>query len=634
MKKYRLLERIFHNRSLLCVLAWVNALIITLVVLLLGITQNYAVTMSDVLYKLTPMPNNIVVIAIDDKSLQEIGRWPWDRKIFAQLIEKLQESAIIGIDISFFEKSNDDDILAKSINNSRVPIVLASEFQSRENDFLVPVFSSTAKTGHINLQPDSDGVIRSLPTEIYGVSSFSREIAQEIEPLIVPRQLLLSFRTEPTIISIADVLANQVLVSAGKIVLIGVTAPDFHDDHLTPINKRIKTPGIVIHANAIAAMQQQQYLERQSFSSKLLSVIILSFLTALCFWMIPLSIASIVMGIFMGAYVFYALNVSSYLIIDLFHPLGGTILTAVSCIAALYAAEQAHKRWVANVFGKYVSKEVAHQIMKAMHTGEDINLGGEKREITIMFSDIRGFTTLSEALSPEELVSVLNEYFSAMTRIIMDKRGVVDKFIGDAIMAFWNAPIDQEEHAIAACRAALGMVKQLDELQRQWKARNQPEIHIGIGLNTGNAVVGNMGSVDRLSYTAMGDSVNLASRLEGLTKEYGVSIIISEFTHEKIKEILRCRKLDRVRVKGKRQPIAIYEVLGEKSDHRFHAFIEAYEGALELYFHGEFKKAQKAFDTLLKFKDNKAAHVIRERCIEYIKHPPQEWDGVYAMKTK
>jgi adenylate cyclase len=193
-----------------------------------------------------------------------------------------------------------------------------------------------------------------------------------------------------------------------------------------------------------------------------------------------------------------------------------------------------------------------------------LKLGGQKKEMTVLFSDIRGFTTLSEKLEPEKLVAILNEYFTAMTEVILQSGGVLDKFIGDAIMAFWGAPQEAPDHAQRACRTALKMIAKLEELKKEWSKRDLPEINIGVGINSGQMIVGNMGSAKRFDYTVIGDNVNLASRLEGLNKQYGTSIIISQFTYDKVKEKFEGEFLDKVAVKGKEIPVEIFKLVGEK----------------------------------------------------------------------
>lgn len=225
--------------------------------------------------------------------------------------------------------------------------------------------------------------------------------------------------------------------------------------------------------------------------------------------------------------------------------------------------EEANVKYIRSTFSKFVSKDVVDELLK---NPDNLALGGSKREITIFFSDIRGFTTISEALGPEELVKLLNEYLSAMTEIIIEYKGTIDKYMGDAIMAFWGAPVPLEDHAYYACVAALAQMDYLDKiLKPRWIERGVPVIDIGIGLNSGPAVVGNMGSSHRMEYTCMGDTINLGSRLEGSNKMYGTNIIISEYTYEKVHDKVVARELDLVRVKGKTQPVRIYELLGIKN---------------------------------------------------------------------
>ncbi|TGN21081.1 adenylate/guanylate cyclase domain-containing protein [Leptospira idonii] len=235
------------------------------------------------------------------------------------------------------------------------------------------------------------------------------------------------------------------------------------------------------------------------------------------------------------------------------------IVVFIAIIGFRILTEEENVKYIRQTFSKFVSKDVVDELLK--HP-DNLALGGSKREITIFFSDVRGFTTISEALGPEDLVKLLNEYLSAMTDIIIQYKGTIDKYMGDAIMAFWGAPVPLEDHAYYACVAALAQLDHLKTLQKKWEERNVPVIDIGIGLNSGPAVVGNMGSSHRMEYTCMGDTINLGSRLEGSNKMYETNIIISEYTYEKVKDRVVARELDLVRVKGKTQPVRIYELLG------------------------------------------------------------------------
>jgi adenylate cyclase len=310
------------------------------------------------------------------------------------------------------------------------------------------------------------------------------------------------------------------------------------------------------------------------------------------------------------------------------------VIGSFSLVVVYYRTEEKSRKWITSVFGKYVSPVVIDNLIK---NPDLINLGGEKRNITIFFSDIRGFTSISERLEPEDLVHLLNEYLTEMTSIIIKNQGLVDKYMGDAIMAFWGAPLDQPDHARIACSSSLEMVEKLKDLQKKWKNEGIPLLNIGIGLNSGNAIVGNMGSSTRFDYTAMGDNVNLASRMEGLNKFYGTSIIITEKTYKIVKDVFEIRKLDAVRVKGKKKPILIYELISEKNklDKKYIDFITLYEEGLELYFNKKWNVAIKSFKEALKLKDDIASHEFIKRCQDFIKNPPtKDWDGVWELKTK
>ncbi len=256
--------------------------------------------------------------------------------------------------------------------------------------------------------------------------------------------------------------------------------------------------------------------------------------------------------------VYFSFGVYSYL-----HALPTVLIELLFILVAFVGfrvlAEEENVKYIRNTFSKFVSQDVVNELLA---NPDAIALGGSKKEITVFFSDVRGFTTISEALGPEELVKLLNEYLSEMTELIIHYRGTIDKYMGDAIMAFWGAPVPNDDHAYYACVAALAQSRRLKELQQGWKERGDFTIDIGIGINTGGAVVGNMGSSRRMDYTAMGDTVNLGSRLEGITKTYGVKICISEFTYERV----YARELDVVRVKGKLEPVRIYELMGLRDE--------------------------------------------------------------------
>lgn len=285
-------------------------------------------------------------------------------------------------------------------------------------------------------------------------------------------------------------------------------------------------------------------------------------------------------------------------------------------------------------FGKFVPADIVRQLIEQEG---DAHLQGEKRELTIHFSDIEGFTTVSESLKPEELVELLAEYLGEMSRIIAEEKGTVDKYIGDAVMAFWGAPQPVANHAVYAARAALRCQARLVELEQKWQNEGKPVFRARIGLNTGEIIVGNMGSAERLNYTVIGDAVNLASRLEGINKYYGTRIMLGETTQKLVENEFVTRLLDFVAVKGKNEAIRIYELVGEKGkvDAKHLEFIAQFEAAIEAYRKQNWDAAEASLRAALKLKEDEACHLFLGRIAEYRENPPgSNWSGEYIMKTK
>jgi adenylate cyclase len=316
-------------------------------------------------------------------------------------------------------------------------------------------------------------------------------------------------------------------------------------------------------------------------------------------------------------------------------PAGTLALGYVAITSVRMIREEREKRKIRKTFSQYLSPGVIELIEKDPE--KYIRPGGEMKELSVLFSDIRGFTTISEKLTPDQLVLLLNEYFGHMTDIVFATDGTLDKYIGDAIMAFWGSPYPQEDHAYRSCSCALQMVRGLAQLNAKWKAAGHPPMAIGIGLNTGQVNVGNMGSARRLSWTVMGDNVNLASRLEGITKQYHVQLIISEATYKQVSSQFVCRELDKIRVKGKNLPVNIYELLDvatEKS--KYEKLLVEFSGAMQCYRAQNWREASEKFaDILTTFPDDGPTKVFLERALEFSDNAPEaEWDGVYVMKTK
>lgn len=311
------------------------------------------------------------------------------------------------------------------------------------------------------------------------------------------------------------------------------------------------------------------------------------------------------------------------------------LLPAVSIASVKFVSEESQKRFIKSAFSHYLSPRVIDEIIK---NPASLKLGGEKRQITIFFSDVQGFSTISEKLTAEELVHLLNDYLSDMTDIILKYDGTVDKYEGDAIMAFFGAPHFFEDHAVKACLAAVEMQERLKEKREQWKKEGRDELKVRMGLNTGAAVVGNMGSRTRMDYTVMGDSVNLASRLEGANKAFNTYTMISENTYEAAKDHIEARRLGLIRVVGKEEPIQVYEILGRKgklTDQTLE-MLAKYNDGYEYFRNKDWEKARNAFRAGLKIiREDGACKSYYDLCTEYmVTPPPKNWDGVYRLKSK
>ena len=324
----------------------------------------------------------------------------------------------------------------------------------------------------------------------------------------------------------------------------------------------------------------------------------------------------------------------SNLILPLASPLLLIVLLFMLHMTYGFFIESRGKRQLANLFGHYIPPELVDEMSESP---QEFSLDGENREMTVLFSDVRGFTTISEGMDPKQLTQLMNALLTPMTRVIHKNRGTIDKYMGDAIMAFWGAPLADSEHARHALYAAMEMMDELRIMQEDFRQRGWPEVNIGIGLNTGDMNVGNMGSEFRMAYTVLGDAVNLGSRLEGLTKEYGVNIIVSESTKAAIPEFV-FRELDLVRVKGKHEPVAIFEPVGHKNDldKSVTSELSAYRKALMYFRAQDWEKAELDFFNLNRaYPDRYLYQVYLDRIAIYRRDPPgEDWDGVFTHTSK
>ncbi|OFW34560.1 MAG: hypothetical protein A3J28_09465 [Acidobacteria bacterium RIFCSPLOWO2_12_FULL_60_22] len=423
-----------------------------------------------------------------------------------------------------------------------------------------------------------------------------------------------------------------------KIVFVGATAIGIGDMRPTPFMKQ-GYPGVEIHANVMDNLLHDKFLLR-GFSEEMTDLVVLlvcGLVMGLLFVLVRPVVSTVVYGIaLLGlvAFVYHAFAAQGRWL-SLVLPAVTLSVNYLGVTSYRVLFEEKEKRKVRGAFGQYVAPGFIHQLLK--DPGR-LKLGGEEVDLTVMFSDIRGFTSISEKLTPTELTELLNEYLNAMTEIIFQNQGTLDKYIGDAVMAFWGRPfLDLHDHAACACRAALAMGDQLRELNRGWADRGRPPMRIGIGLNTGPMMVGNMGSTRRFNYTVMGDHVNLGSRLEGLNKDYGTQIILSEFTYEYVEGKFLTRELDLIRVKGKQKPVAIYELLAPASEQsRFQELLTEFQQGLAAYKAGNWNAAYEIFQTIAaKHPSDGPTKLFLARCQDFMqKAPAGKWDGVYTMTHK
>ncbi|OGE16176.1 hypothetical protein A3F00_04580 [Candidatus Daviesbacteria bacterium RIFCSPHIGHO2_12_FULL_37_11] len=524
----------------------------------------------------TPHPE-IVILAIDNKSLSEIGRWPWDRKVHAKIIDKLKSlnPQILGLDVTFSEESNaiNDKVFIESIDNVKFPIVLSSELiylkgSEKPQKLLLPLaqFLKNLKVtyGFTNLTEDPDQLIRMMPkiqtVENLSQQPFSWQISNGLNIKMLAHDALVnisgtsgSFKTYSISDFVSDKIPKEKL--EGKIILIGATAADLHDTVLTPSGIMA---GVEWQANILDNILLSRSIKLLPKSSAL--IIGLTFILTVFLLFFRLSARNLsfflVFSIFafpVVSFILWQFNIALFYFSNLVLGLG---LFVSHAIYRWYISE-AEKRKIKQTFQYYFSPAVMEEILK---NPESLCLGGQRKEVTVLFSDIRDFTTITESLPPEKLTKLLQEYFTEMSEEIFATDGVLDKFIGDAIMAFWGTPVDQPDHADKAVKASVNMIKKLKKLQKKWLAEGLPFVNAGIGINTGVVTVGNMGSTQRFDYTLIGDEVNTAARLEGLNKQYKTNIIISEATKNKLTIPIKLKSLGEVLVKGKTKPVKIYGV--------------------------------------------------------------------------
>ncbi len=616
------------------------------------------------------LDDRIVIVDIDEKSLAEVGRWPWGRNKMATLTNELydrQKVAILGFDVVFAEPDDSsglkrlrqlasselkdqpgfgerlnqieasldyDNLFARSLDkrpavlgyymtsdrdgrtNGVLPqsVMQKNALQGRPIKFtswsgfgsnIEPIAKAAPMAGFFNSITDTDGVVRSIPliAEYKGQYYESLSMAvfrvltglPQVEPgfpqerflsrnyqglesillkqgsksLAVPVDdrvaALVPYRGPGNVaggsfkyLSASDVLARRVPEGAlsGKIVLIGTTAPGLLDLRVTPVGETY--PGVEVHANVISGLLdgrifvKPDYAVGYEFIVLVLAGLILAFTLPLLSAPKAVALSVAVIAGLVG------MNFWLYLGAGLVLPLAAALVMALTAFALNmsygYFVESKSKRQIADLFGTYVPPELVDEMVKDPNS---YSMKASSKELTVMFCDMRGFTKLSETMDPTQLQGLLNDVFSRLTNVIRNNRGTIDKYMGDCVMAFWGAPVDSPEHAALAVKTAMEMANEVRKINEEYRAKGTPEIGVGIGLNTGMMCVGDMGSSIRKSYTVIGDAVNLGSRLEGLSKTYGVDIVVSEST-KKLASDFAWQELDKVRVKGKEQAVTIF----------------------------------------------------------------------------
>ena len=686
----------------------------------------------------TPDPR-IVIVDLDEKSIQAEGRWPWSRDKISLLTRKLfevQKVKAAGFDIFFTEADNSSGLtqleaLGKSTfkdnpdfqtkleslrtsldfdgmfekDLKKFPIVLAFSGQSNQigqdelklgalpppiwepvtvgnmaaltitgySGVLPRFLPHATATGHALPSLDIDGAVRRVPAYVKYEGRYYESLsialiktfldneptpAKFVDPDAVDKKLvsitinkrpvpvdedgyfLIPFRGKtPSFqyVSATDVMRDKIPPDslAGKLVLVGTSAQGLLDLRLTPVGENY--PGVETHANMLSGYLNGTIKAEPVHNTgvTIVGMTILGVLFALA--IVRLSalwgtvITLIPAGLLVGANM-WSWNAGTVFPIAIPLIMIGTIY--FFNMAYGYFVEAANRKKITDVFGTYIPKELAAEVAKDPGA---YNVSGETRDMTVLFSDVRGFTTISEGLSAKDLTALMNSYLTHMTEDIQSHRGTIDKYIGDAIMAFWGAPLKDDRHAYNAMMSALDMQAKVKAIGPEFKKNNWPPVEIGIGLNCGLMNVGDMGSSFRRAYTVMGDAVNLAARLESLTKEYGVGILVSEHIVKAVPEVVYC-EMDRVRVKGKLEPITIYEPIGKKgalSDVQLDE-IEAFHKALGYFVKQKFDETAEILTRLKSANPNRKVYdLYEERIAYYRENPPGEnWDGVYTFTKK
>lgn len=630
--------------------------------------------------------DDIVIVAIDDKAFEianssELRTLTFDKADYARVIENLEDAGakVIGVDVILSEKTDEVDrnVLTNTLKKYD-NVILAAEPKTPRTTGLKPqpafMEARPGNLGAILFEPDKDNVIRrqylffddpeapysfglqvlkkfldlldedgQQTDEGYLLMPFSVRVGnRKYDPILLPTRedrLLINFFGPPgsyQTISFADVYAGQKIDVANKIVLIGEIGTGLHDEQYVPLSFGRAMSGVEIHANAIQTILSQRFLVNQSDASRqtmLVGVILLGIALFL-----TLSVGLSVLVFLLGVIIYTVTTWIAFeygVILNTFYPYSAFFVTLVVAYIYRYFTEARTLLKTEHAFGRYVSEEV---VKKILENPDQLKLGGVQKTLTVFFSDIANFTSISEKLTPTELVTQLNEYLDRMSQVILNHYGTLDKFVGDAIIAFWGAPIEQPKHAQRACLAALDYMTELETLKDEWRKQKKILFEARIGIHTGDMIVGNVGSSKRFDYTVIGDAVNLGSRLEGVNKHFGTKILISDETYQSAKAEIEVREIDLMTVKGKTKPVRVYELLARKDElsEAQKELISVFKKGLEAYRAQEWTEAEKHFKEALKLApDDGPSQTYLMRCEELKQAKlPKTWDGVYQLREK
>ncbi len=617
--------------------------------------------------------SEIVIVVVDDKSVKQMidnfhYRWPWPREFWGAIVKTLQRygAKVVAFDIYFDEPSfyfpstdpqipsGDDAVFAQALDEVTIPVIHArsSQLPGEQVPFAPPVRNPPI-FGAVDID---DVMLRSYepyrnrvpslavqalkqygaelpawsnqPFRVHYYGSNKQHTFRYISAFSVLQAGLPN--ADPEALGITPDLFN------GKIVLIGCSATGTYDAKASPWDPLI--PGVEWHATAIADFLD----DRRVRIVHPLIVAAIAFFGALfacagailprsAWFKLPIC-AAVIAAVFLLGFELFTAGRTIYWV-QLVMPLLAVTMASLLGLAWTYLVEDRQRRVLLGFLSQFVSPEVARELDRR----STISLGGVRRELSILFSDIAGFTDLTEQWTPDQLEKFMTFYLSEMSNIVFANNGTLDKYIGDAIMTFWNAPLDQADHAARACRTALGIHLHEEEIRPILTQMGAGHIHTRIGVLSGQANVGNYGSLQKLNYTAVGDNVNLASRLEGANKIYGSRILVAQPTVELVRDQFLFRQLDLLRVKGKKKPMAVYELLAERNgDARLNKLVKDFEAAFAHYQHRKWDDAEGILvDLLASFPEDGPTKSLLKRVQDYRSSPPPaDWDGVYVAKDK